>query len=140
MSCNRKILLSAFSDEEVHELFRLLYAMAMGGDLGAMKVLLQYLVGKPTAAPNPDRVNHEEWAMRMEQPRREELEEQAENQMPHSVMVQTHRILDIAKVHEVGATFQSGLSERDTAAVMQSERAERRAERKEERQRRKENG
>ena len=114
--------------------------MTIDNNLGAIKLLVEYLVGKPTAAPNPDRVNHEEWEMRMEQPRREELEEQAENQMPHSVMVQTHRILDIAKVHEVSATFQSGLGERDTTAAKHAARAERRAQRKEERQRRKGHG
>jgi hypothetical protein len=35
--------------------------MALGGNVAAARLLLQYLVGKPQDPPDPDRLEHDEW-------------------------------------------------------------------------------
>ena len=133
---NRRILLAAVSPDEVYELARMLHAMAAKGDLGAAKLLLQYLAGKPAPAASPDRVDHEEWEMRMEQPTGQEQDRQA-GQLPHSVMLKMNRLLDEAKCQQIAKTLRADAEADIARERKQRERAERRARRKAERQRRK---
>jgi hypothetical protein len=52
---------NAITDDEMFQLCRLLFEKARGGDLGALKMIWQYKIGKPTAAPNPDMIERDEW-------------------------------------------------------------------------------
>jgi hypothetical protein len=137
---NRKIFLSAFSDKQVMALVEKLIEMAMEGDLSAMKLILQYLIGKPQPAPNPDRVNHEEWEMRRQQPHLEEVAIQTQSQLPHPAVLLMQRAVDEGKVEKLEAQFRSSIAARKEADARQKARAERRARRKEERRRRKQGG
>jgi hypothetical protein len=136
---NRRILLAAVSNEEVEALFRKLYEMGMGGDRGAIKLLLEYLVGKPVPASNPDRTNHEEWELRMQQPTPEERAKQ-NDQLHHAVVLPIHQAMDLYRARHVHETLTKGWAEQDAQKEKQRERAERRAQRKAERQRRKKGG
>ena len=134
---NRRIMLAALTDEEVHGLVRKLYDMATApeGNLGAMKLLLQYVIGKPVPTTNPDRAYHEEWELRMQQPSREERNKQNE-QLPHHVVLLSHRAMDLSKCTQLRDLVLAGVAEDKAAEQKQRERAERRAKRKAERQRR----
>jgi hypothetical protein len=50
----RRLLLGSLSDQEAVEIMKQLIELARGGNLQAIKLVLQYTVGKPAAAPDPD--------------------------------------------------------------------------------------
>jgi hypothetical protein len=64
----RKALLAAVTDEDVAAVARKLRDQALAGDVAAAKVLLQYVVGKPHPAPDPDRTDAAELALMREWP------------------------------------------------------------------------
>jgi len=55
----RKSLLESVTETDVAQLGRKLLAQALEGDVAASKVLLAYIVGKPTEVVDPDRVEIE---------------------------------------------------------------------------------
>jgi hypothetical protein len=59
----RSAFLNAISKEEMREIVRLLVAEARLGDKAAIKIVLQYGIGKPAPAASPDRVDHDEWRL-----------------------------------------------------------------------------
>jgi hypothetical protein len=59
----RKALLESVSEGDVAELGRKLLAQALAGDVAASKVLLSYVVGKPTEVVDPDRIEIEAWKL-----------------------------------------------------------------------------
>lgn len=59
----RKALLESVGEADVARLGRKLLDQALGGDVAAAKVLLGYIVGKPTEAIDPDRVELEAWKL-----------------------------------------------------------------------------
>jgi len=64
----RKALLDSVTEADVARLGRELMAQAVGGDVAAAKVLLSYVVGKPTAPVDPDRVELEAWKLLLSWP------------------------------------------------------------------------
>jgi hypothetical protein len=52
---------NCISDDEMIQLFRILYTKAMDGDVSAAKLVLAYKVGKPVDCPNPDTIDRDEW-------------------------------------------------------------------------------
>lgn len=59
----RTALVSAATDEDFADLARMLLAKAKGGDLAAVKLFLSYTIGKPTDAPDPDRLDLEDFQL-----------------------------------------------------------------------------
>ncbi|HEX3151646.1 MAG TPA: hypothetical protein VHR66_26470 [Gemmataceae bacterium] len=59
----RKSLLESVSEADVAQLGRKLLEQALGGDVAASKVLLAYVVGKPTETIDPDRLALEAWRL-----------------------------------------------------------------------------
>lgn len=57
----REALVAAVTEEDMQAIVHKMIAMAKAGSIPAMRMLLQYVIGKPTAAPNPDRVQMDEW-------------------------------------------------------------------------------
>src|SRR5262249_33190998 len=57
----RKALLDAVSEEDIMDMARVLVLRAKTGDKEAVKLLWQYVIGKPTAPKDPDRMDIEEW-------------------------------------------------------------------------------
>jgi hypothetical protein len=57
----RQALYEAVTREMLKDLATRLWGMALGGNVAAARLLLQYLVGKPQDPPNPDRLEHDEW-------------------------------------------------------------------------------
>ena len=50
---------AAVSEEDLREIVATLVQGAKRGDMAALKLLLAYTIGRPTDAPNPDRVDLE---------------------------------------------------------------------------------
>jgi len=64
----RSVLLDAVSDDDLEAVARKLVVLAKRGDVGAAKLLLAYLIGKPAAAPDPDLLDKAEWLLAQEGP------------------------------------------------------------------------
>jgi hypothetical protein len=59
----RQALVAMVKEDDILDIAAMLIVKAKGGDLVAAKLLLSYVVGKPTAAPDPDRLDHDEWQL-----------------------------------------------------------------------------
>jgi hypothetical protein len=64
----RKALLDSVTEADVATIGQKLLQLARIGDVPAAKVLLSYLVGKPTAPVDPDRVELEAWKLLLSWP------------------------------------------------------------------------
>src|SRR3954451_4431515 len=57
----RKALLDSVSEQDLKGVAEMLKLKACQGDMAAIKLLLQYCVGKPEPARDPDRMDADEW-------------------------------------------------------------------------------
>jgi hypothetical protein len=57
----RRALLQSVTEEDIQEVGRRLVALAKEGNVQAAKLLLSYTIGKPQPAPEPDRLDADEW-------------------------------------------------------------------------------
>jgi hypothetical protein len=62
----RQVLLEVFDEQEMRQVAFTLRLLAQSGNLTAIKLVLQYLIGKPGAAVDPDRLEVEEWKLAQE--------------------------------------------------------------------------
>jgi hypothetical protein len=62
----RKVLLEVVTPEEMRQVAFTLLLLAKTGKLEAIKLLFQYVLGKPGAAVDPDRLEVEEWKLAQE--------------------------------------------------------------------------
>jgi hypothetical protein len=69
----RSVMVQAISDEDIAAIIVKLMEQARAGDAASAKVLFQYVIGKPTVAPNPDRMDRDEYEVAREAPRYLEL-------------------------------------------------------------------
>src|SRR5262249_51765275 len=68
MVAPRAELLQGFDEGRARARGEKLYALAVDGDLEAAKLLLASALGKPRVAPDPDRLDVEEWRLLREAP------------------------------------------------------------------------
>ena len=66
LAAMRQAVLDAVSEDDVQEIMAMLVRRAKEGDVAAAKLVLQYAVGKPAPAPEPDRVEIDEWKLRQQ--------------------------------------------------------------------------
>jgi hypothetical protein len=64
----RSALLEAITPERMRSLAGRLYDRAMGGDTAAAKLLLAYTLGRPAQGADPDRLDQDEWLLRLASP------------------------------------------------------------------------
>jgi hypothetical protein len=64
-----RIMLEEVSDDAMRGIIQVLLHKAQTGDLAAIKLVLQYVLGKPTPAPDPDAVEQHERQPEEETPR-----------------------------------------------------------------------
>jgi hypothetical protein len=57
----RKAIQEAATFDDLQEITRTMIALAKQGDTVAAKLVFQYVAGKPTDPPNPDRLDADEW-------------------------------------------------------------------------------
>jgi hypothetical protein len=78
----RRAVLELFTPEDVMSLLRVMLALGRNGDVAAAKVFLEYVVGKPHKAPDPDREEHHEWQLAAEAPRLADVTELLDQGVP----------------------------------------------------------
>jgi hypothetical protein len=78
----RRAALELFTPEDVMSLLRVMLARGRQGDVAAAKVFLEYVVGKPHRAPDPDREEHHEWQLQAEAPRLGQVKEVLDRAVP----------------------------------------------------------
>jgi hypothetical protein len=78
----RRAALELFTPEDVMSLLRVMLALGRQGDVAAAKVFLEYVVGKPHKAPDPDREEHHEWQLQVEAPRLGQVKEVLDRAVP----------------------------------------------------------
>jgi hypothetical protein len=65
----RRTLVNFVTEDDMKHVAFVLKEKAMGGDLAAIKLLFQYVLGKPTQTVDPDRLDVDEWQKLQEQSR-----------------------------------------------------------------------
>jgi hypothetical protein len=68
MAALRQAFLSVVTEQSMKELGQKLLAAALAGDWQAAKLFLPFVIGRPAAAVNPDRLDQEEWVQCLEWP------------------------------------------------------------------------
>src|SRR5262249_52855310 len=65
----RRTLVNFVTEDDMKHVAFVLKERAMGGDLAAIKLLFQYVLGKPTETVDPDRLDVDEWQKMQERSR-----------------------------------------------------------------------
>jgi hypothetical protein len=78
----RRACLELFTPEDVMSLLRVMLALGRNGDVAAAKVFLEYVIGKPHQAPDPDREDLHEAQLQAEARRLAEDTERLDNGTP----------------------------------------------------------
>ncbi len=82
----RTILLECVSDEEMRHIAGQLVVMAKAGDLAAIKLLFQYVLGKPAATVDPDTLDQQEVDWFCREPPGRLMKDLAGTRMPSEMM------------------------------------------------------
>src|SRR6266851_2537416 len=68
-------MLDFVTDVDVNSVVRVLLGLARGGDLAAIKLFLEYTIGKPNPSVDPDKAALHEWDIQKQTPRIEQVAE-----------------------------------------------------------------
>jgi hypothetical protein len=71
----KRQLLESVTDVDVLSVLRVLLGLARSGDLAAIKLFLEYTVGKPTKEVDPDKEELHEWQLQQQTPRLDQVGE-----------------------------------------------------------------
>jgi hypothetical protein len=69
----KRLMLESVSDADVQSVMQVLLGLARGGDLAAIKLFLEYTVGKPAKEVDPDKEELHEWGLQRQTPRLQEV-------------------------------------------------------------------
>jgi hypothetical protein len=69
----KRQMLAHVSDVDVMSVMRVLLGLARSGDLAAIKLFLEYTVGKPSKEVDPDKEELHEWQLQQQTPRLQEV-------------------------------------------------------------------
>jgi hypothetical protein len=69
----KRLMLESVTDMDVQSVMQVLLGLARGGDLAAIKLFLEYTVGKPSKEVDPDREELHEWGLQRQTPRLQEV-------------------------------------------------------------------
>jgi hypothetical protein len=83
----RAVLLATIDDDHFAGLIKRLWDNAMGGDMAAARLILEFCCGKPTAAPDMDGLDQDEWDRLTRQPTATEVMRAAEDGCDPTVAV-----------------------------------------------------
>jgi hypothetical protein len=118
----RQALLEAVTADDLQRLARQLYAQAVGGDVAAARVLLVHLLGRPTAAVNPDEADLDECRLVRERPSKGEVILALVDSLPPAEVADLLRGLDAVRGADPVAAALLSYRERGRAAVFAAER------------------
>jgi len=71
----KRMVLESVTDVDVMSVMRVLLGIARGGDLAAIKLFLEYTVGKPNTNVDPDKAALHEWDIQKQTPKIEQVAE-----------------------------------------------------------------
>ena len=93
----RKALLNAVTEEDMQRLARKLLEQALEGNTAAAKLLLTYVLGKPTEMPDPDRLNLDDYRILIERfgPLREDWDKIRECTPVEGIIEAGHLVADL---------------------------------------------
>jgi hypothetical protein len=69
----KRLMLECVTEVDVMSVMRVLLGLARSGDLAAIKLFLEYTVGKPTKEVDPDKAELHEWGLQRQTPRLQEV-------------------------------------------------------------------
>jgi hypothetical protein len=69
----KRVLLASITDADVQAVMQALVGLAKSGDLAAVKLFLEYTVGKPAKEVDPDREELHEWQLQQQTPRLQQV-------------------------------------------------------------------
>jgi hypothetical protein len=107
----RTLLLEIVGDEDLRGVLRKLVERAQAGDLAAARLVLDYLIGRPAEAVDPDRLDLEEWRLLQASPTVGE------------VMDRQPQTLDAAFACELARSFQEHKQQKVLDAVREARAA-----------------
>ena len=105
----REAIQEAVSLDDLKAITRKMIERAKDGSEAAAKLVFQYAVGKPTSAGDPDRVDHDEWKLRMERPDLNELSAGAQGRAPMHLAVNVGRAFDMKSMLETQEQTQQAI-------------------------------
>jgi hypothetical protein len=127
----RRALVNFVTEDDMKHIAFVLKEKAMGGDLAAIKLLFQYVLGKPQPTPDPDRLDVDEWQKMKEQARPVEEMGQVVHSVPAEFATTMTRIAwPCAMAENVVKPMQEELRQMDARDARRAARAARRAARK----------
>jgi hypothetical protein len=88
----RKTLVNFVTEDDMKHIAFVLKEKAMGGDIDAIKLLFQYVIGKPNEAVDPDRLDLDEWQKLQETARPAEEVTTVMNRLPVNVLMDMTKI------------------------------------------------
>ena len=110
----RKLMVNFFNEDRMNHIAIILYEKASRGDLGAMKFIFQYVMGKPPETVDPDRLDIDEWQKMQERARPPEEISKVIDAMPVDKMCEMARIVWPCAYHtNFVAPMQAGLKAMD---------------------------
>ncbi len=92
----KRMMLESVTDVDVMSTMRVLLGLARGGDLAAIKLFLEYTIGKPNSSVDPDKVALHEWDIQKQTPKIEQVAELMSHGVdPELASVATRDMADI---------------------------------------------
>ena len=90
-------LMQTVTEEDVAVVVRAVLAKAQAGDVAAAKLLFSYLMGKPNDAPDPDRLELDDWKLLKERltPLKEDWQQLREIGPVEGLVEAGHRVADL---------------------------------------------
>jgi hypothetical protein len=88
----RTALIETVTEEDMRAIAQQLVVMARLGDMAAIKLLFQYVVGKPAAAVDPDTLDHEELELYRRGPTAAQVQELACERLPADAVAEVLRV------------------------------------------------
>src|SRR5450631_2273310 len=78
----RSVMLACSTDEDMKVITEMLIVLARTGDLAAIKLYYEYVVGKPRPAVDPDTVDYQEFELYCRSPHGQQLQELLRERVP----------------------------------------------------------
>ncbi len=111
----RSVLLECVTKEDMQFITCQLVEMARTGDLAAIKLLFQYVVGKPAATVDPDSLDYQEMELYRQAPTPEEFHEVTSERVPPAALVEMLRYSLPCKDQQMREVLVGGLRRMDEA-------------------------
>jgi hypothetical protein len=103
----RSAMVRAISEEDVAAIIVKLMEQARAGDPASAKVLFQYVIGKATPAPNPDRMDRDEYEVAREAPRYLEITTDL-NRPPFKISLGILKCMEMVHQKQLLETLRTG--------------------------------